>query len=108
MKITNAQLRQLIKEELENIMTETENYSKMDLHELEREFEAVIDTDLEEAKKIAAEALSIDKNIGEIWGGYIETLIEKGQYNFTAQEFFDNILNTDPRFQKGNENEDNQ
>ena len=93
MKITNKQLRQLIKEELENIMAEMMDYSNMDIQELEKQFEATIDTDLEEAKRIAAEALKIDPNIGEVWGGYIETLIEKGQYNYSARRFFDDIMN---------------
>ncbi len=102
MKITNEQLKQIIKEELDNIMAEMVDYSNMDIQQLEREFEAAIDTDFEEAKRIAAEALTIDRNIGEVWGGYIASLIEKGEYNYNAQRFFDDILNTDPRFQKGN------
>tara|TARA_R100000030_G_scaffold100848_1_gene94950 strand:- start:143 stop:442 length:300 start_codon:yes stop_codon:yes gene_type:complete len=93
MKLTNKELKRIIKEELENIMTEMVNYNNMELPELEREFEAAVDTDLEEAKKIAAAALKIDPNIGEVWGGYIETLIEKGQYNRSARRFFDDILN---------------
>ena len=93
MKITNEQIKQIIKEELEKVMAEMVDYSTMDIQELEKEFEAAIDTDFEEAKKIAAEALKIDPNIGEVWGGYVETLIEKGQYNYSARRFFDDILN---------------
>ena len=96
MKITNEKLKQLIKEELDNVMMEMEgamDYRNMDLLELEKEFEQAIDTDFQEAKRIAAEALKIDRNIGEVWGGYIETLIEKGQYNYSPRRFFDDILN---------------
>ena len=74
MKITNEQLKQLIKEELENVMMEMENYGSMDeqqlYDELERSHGEVLQTKSKAAfnnfRMIAKELLELTKGDAEM------------------------------------------
>ena len=95
MKITNKQLKQIIKEELENVMMEMEDYNSMDekelYDELERSHGKVLQTQSKDAfhkfRMIAKKLLKInpdaEMNIKtliqaiplEIWSGSYEDFI---------------------------------